>query len=233
MTTGEGVAISDIPESEPVADTDLPEPLASDATELALSEPADMPDVDPSTAARHDLSIHELAAPATMAVPGPERDRSEPIIQNDHEPSPGSVAIPTANDAGDSRLPTATKAPTPDRTATSQAPERATGAAPPARNESILSTLARQRQTHDRLRQNLRDLRENRVKLQDALSELQQDYPERFERMAAGESPKGARQATESQKPASWTLLGHLQSLGHGYWEWSAADGAGPSVRLN
>ncbi|MBC7545655.1 MAG: hypothetical protein H7338_23240, partial [Candidatus Sericytochromatia bacterium] len=44
MTAEEGVAMSDIPESVLVADTDFPAPAASDATELAVSEPGHMPD---------------------------------------------------------------------------------------------------------------------------------------------------------------------------------------------
>jgi hypothetical protein len=102
---------------------------------------------------------------------------------------------------------------------------------PPAA-DTLLTTMEKQRQTHERLRQNLKDLKENRARLQDALSELQRDYPERFERTmeAPGAEPAGVGAGA---KPASWTLLGHLQALGNGYWEWCAADNGGPGVRLN
>jgi hypothetical protein len=106
---------------------------------------------------------------------------------------------------------------------------------PPLRRQdppshTLLTAMEKQRQTHERLRQNLLELKENRARLQDALSEMQKDYPERFERPQA---PREAEAVGAGAKPASWTLLGHLQAMGNGYWEWCAADNGGPGVRLN
>ncbi len=107
-------------------------------------------------------------------------------------------------------------------------PNRKRRQAPSA--DSLLTAMEKQRQTHERLRQNLQDLKDNRARLQDALTEMQRDEPERLERRAAERAPQVVGAGAPS---ASWTLLGHLQAMGNGYWEWSAADEGGPGVRLN
>lgn len=96
--------------------------------------------------------------------------------------------------------------------------------------DTLLTAMEKQRQTHERLRQNLQDLRDNRARLQDALVEMQRDYPDKLQRHAAARRQEPVATAAKS---ASWTLLGHLQAMGNGYWEWSAAEEGGQGVRLN
>lgn len=179
----------------------------------------------------------DVAAVTALAIPDPADAEPDPSAGNGLGSAPldgtddlGSGQAATLPDGdGSHQLPPVGG----DRTAGRFDQDQLIAAGAPAPTETILTTLERQRQTHHRLRQNIQDLRENRERLQDALAELQGDYPERFERKAANQIANSRRQAAQSAKPASWTLLGHLQSLGNGYWEWSAADDAGPGVRLN
>jgi hypothetical protein len=192
----------------------FPEPGSTDDLAASL---ADLLDGDDDWQPA-DAAVPPTASP-TRHPPGPPDRPEAPPVAAAPTPSPTVVLPP----------PPAPAVPPPAKGAPAPVQPHRNGRPEPV-PDTLLTAMEKQRQTHERLRQNLQDLRDNRARLQDALVELQRDYPDRLERLA---TPKVAEPVGAGAKPASWTLLGHLQSMGNGYWEWSAADEGGPGVRLN
>jgi hypothetical protein len=106
-------------------------------------------------------AVATLSEPPALAAPQP--DGEAPVMAAPE--APALVEDPAPPPAGQ------------------PAPRRPPRPAPVA--DTLLTAMEKQRQTHERLRQNLQDLKDNRARLQDVLTEMQRDEPERLERRLA------------------------------------------------